>query len=101
MPMASAPQEVFGAATLGHQQVKPRQNTLPMANDAGIHQAEKKQKNRSEPTLSRCRTRKDHIPSPEHFVDSTPCSRGGLPMESVSVERLDHLGVVAAVIKDL
>jgi len=25
---------------------------------------------------------------------------GGLPMESVSVERLDHLGVVAAVIKD-
>jgi len=28
--------------------VKPSQNTLPMANDAGIHQAEKKQKNRSE-----------------------------------------------------
>ena len=26
---------------------------------------------------------------------------GGLPMESVSVERLDHLGVVASVIKDL
>jgi len=46
--MASAPQEVFGAATLGHQQVTPRQNTLPMANDAGIPQAEKKQKNRSE-----------------------------------------------------
>ncbi len=48
MPMASEPQEVFGAATLGHQHVKPSQNTLPMANDAGIHQAEKKQKNRSE-----------------------------------------------------
>src|SRR6266446_3512798 len=26
---------------------------------------------------------------------------GGLPMEAVSVERLDHLGVVASVIKDL
>src|SRR5216684_6901116 len=26
---------------------------------------------------------------------------GGVPMESISVERLDHLGVVAAVIKDL
>src|SRR2546428_2451716 len=26
---------------------------------------------------------------------------GGLPMESVSVERLDHLGVVASIIKDL
>ena len=26
---------------------------------------------------------------------------GGLPMDSVSVERLDHLGVVASVIKDL
>src|SRR6266852_6827952 len=26
---------------------------------------------------------------------------GGLPMESVSVERLDHLGVVASVSKDL
>jgi len=39
---------VFGAATLGHQHVKPRQNTLPMATDAGIHQAEKKQKTRSE-----------------------------------------------------
>jgi len=48
MHMASAPQEVFGAATLGHQHVKPRQNTLPMATDAGIHQAEKKQKTRSE-----------------------------------------------------
>jgi len=46
--MASAPQEVFGAATLGHQHGKSSQNTLPMANDAGIHQAEKMQKNRSE-----------------------------------------------------
>jgi hypothetical protein len=31
----------------------------------------------NKPTLSRCRTRKDHIPSPEHLVDSTPCSREG------------------------
>src|SRR5712664_3187515 len=29
------------------------------------------------PTLSRCRTRKNYIPSPEHLVDSTPCSREG------------------------
>jgi hypothetical protein len=35
---------VFGAATRGHQHVKSSQNTLPMANNAGIHQAEKKQK---------------------------------------------------------
>jgi hypothetical protein len=35
---------VFGAATLEHQHVKSSQNTLPMANNAGIHQAEKKQK---------------------------------------------------------
>ena len=48
MDMASEPQEVCGAATLGHQHGKSRQNTLPMANDAGIHQAEKTQKNRSE-----------------------------------------------------
>jgi hypothetical protein len=39
---------VFGAATLGHQHGKSSQNTLPMTNDAGITQAEKKQKNRSE-----------------------------------------------------
>jgi hypothetical protein len=39
---------VFGAATLGHQHVKSSQNTLPMANDAEIHQAEKKAKNRSQ-----------------------------------------------------
>jgi hypothetical protein len=48
MAMAIEPQEVFGAATVGHQHVKSRQNTLPMANDAGIKQAEKKAKNRSE-----------------------------------------------------
>jgi len=48
MHMASEPQYVFGAATLGHQHVEASQNTLSMANDAGIHQAEKKQKNRSE-----------------------------------------------------
>jgi hypothetical protein len=41
MDMTSEPQEVCGAATLGHQHVKSSQNTLPMANDAGIHQAEK------------------------------------------------------------
>jgi len=35
---------VFGAATLGHLHVKSSQNTLPLANDAGIQQAEKKQK---------------------------------------------------------
>jgi hypothetical protein len=33
---------------LGHLHGKPSQNTLPMATDAGIHQAEKKAKNRSE-----------------------------------------------------
>jgi len=46
--MASAPQEVFGAAKLEHQHGKSRQNTLPMANDAGINQAEKNAKNRFE-----------------------------------------------------
>jgi hypothetical protein len=35
---------VFGAATLEHQHGKSSQNTLPMANDAGINQAEKMQK---------------------------------------------------------
>jgi hypothetical protein len=39
---------VFGAATVGHQHGKSSQNTLSMATDAGIHQAEKKPKNRSE-----------------------------------------------------
>jgi hypothetical protein len=48
MDMTSAPQEVFGAATLGHQHGTSSQNTLPMANDAGIQQAEKKAKNRSQ-----------------------------------------------------
>jgi hypothetical protein len=46
--MASEPQEVCGAATLGHLHGKSRQDTLSMANHAGIHPAEKKQKNRSE-----------------------------------------------------
>jgi len=46
--MASAPQEVFGAATLEHPHGKSRQHTLPMANDAGINQAEKNAKNRLE-----------------------------------------------------
>ena len=32
---------MFGAATLGHQHVKSSQNTLPMANDAGMYQAGK------------------------------------------------------------
>jgi hypothetical protein len=44
MAMASEPQEVFGAATLGHQHGKSSQNTLPLANAAGIQWAEKKQK---------------------------------------------------------
>ena len=44
MKMVREPQEVFGAATLGHLHVKSSQNTLPLANDAGIQQAEKKQK---------------------------------------------------------
>jgi hypothetical protein len=39
---------VFGAATLERQHGKSRQHTLPMTNNAGIHQAEKKQKNRLE-----------------------------------------------------
>jgi hypothetical protein len=39
---------VFGAATLGHLHVKSSQDTLPIANNAEIHQAEKKAKNRSE-----------------------------------------------------
>jgi len=38
---------VFGAATLGHLHVKSSQDTLPLANDAGMQQAEKKAKNRS------------------------------------------------------
>jgi hypothetical protein len=48
MDMAREPQYVFGAATLGHLHVKSSQNTLPMANDAGIHQAETHTKSRSE-----------------------------------------------------
>ena len=48
MDMAREPQEVFGAATLGHLHMKSSQDTLPIANNAGITQAEKKQKNRSE-----------------------------------------------------
>jgi hypothetical protein len=48
MDMARAPHEGCGAATWGHLPVPSRQNTLPMANDAGIHQAEKKAKNRSQ-----------------------------------------------------
>jgi hypothetical protein len=46
--MASAPQDVFGAATLEHQHGQSRPNTLPMANDAGINPAEKNAKNRFE-----------------------------------------------------
>src|SRR5512134_431257 len=42
--MASEPQYVCGAATLGHLHVQSRQDTQPMANDAGITQAEKQQK---------------------------------------------------------
>src|SRR6266516_611071 len=52
------------------------------------------------PTLSRCTKRKNHLPSAECPDDSKPF-RGGAPMESLSVERLDHLGIIAAVIKDL
>jgi hypothetical protein len=52
MEMAIAPQEVFGAATLGHLHVTASQHTLPMANDAGIHQAEKKQKTAHRISLS-------------------------------------------------
>jgi len=36
MKMVREPQEGFGAATLGHLHVKSSQNTLPMANNAGI-----------------------------------------------------------------
>ena len=43
MDMASEPQEVFGAATLGHPHVQSSQDTLPMVNDARITKAEKKQ----------------------------------------------------------
>jgi hypothetical protein len=39
---------VFGAATLEHLHVKLSQDTLPIANDAGIQQAGKKAKNRSQ-----------------------------------------------------
>ena len=51
MAMASAPQEECGAATSEPLPGKSRQNTLSMANDAGIHQAEKTQNNRSEDTF--------------------------------------------------
>src|SRR2546426_136818 len=44
MQRARAPPAVCGAATLGHLHVPSRQHTLPLANDAGIHQAEKKEK---------------------------------------------------------
>ena len=44
MNMVRAPQYVCGAATVGHLQRTSRQHTLPMANHAGIHQAEKTQK---------------------------------------------------------
>lgn len=52
------------------------------------------------PTLSRCGSRKNYIPSLACLIGLTPMQAGGSPMESVSVERLDHLGVVASVIKD-
>ena len=42
--MASEPQEVFGAATRGHQHVKSSQHTLPMANNAGHPPGGKKSK---------------------------------------------------------
>ena len=42
--MASEPQEVCGAATLGHLHVQSSQDTLSIANNAGIHQAEKNRK---------------------------------------------------------
>ncbi len=41
--MAREPQEVFGAATVEHPHVQSSQDTLPIANDARIKQAEKKQ----------------------------------------------------------
>ena len=44
LALAREPHEVFGAATLGHLHVPSSQDTLPMANEAGIPQAEKKQK---------------------------------------------------------
>jgi hypothetical protein len=44
MNMGRAPHDVFGAATVGHLPVPSRPHTLPLATDAGIHQAEKKQK---------------------------------------------------------
>jgi hypothetical protein len=46
--LTSEPQEVFGAATLGHRHGKASQHTLSMANNAGIHPAEENAKNRSE-----------------------------------------------------
>jgi len=48
MNMGREPQEVFGAATLGHLHGQSSQDTLPRANNAGMHEAEKKQKTRSE-----------------------------------------------------
>ena len=44
MDLAREPQEGCGAAPLGHLHGTSRQDTLPMANDAGIKQAEKKHK---------------------------------------------------------
>jgi hypothetical protein len=44
MQRVREPQYVCGAATLGHLHGQSSQNTLPLANDAGIQQAEKKQK---------------------------------------------------------
>src|SRR5215475_5000477 len=53
------------------------------------------------PTLSRCKTRKNPLPSANALPDSTTLVRGGVEMALAHVERLDHLGLIAAVIKDI
>src|SRR5437667_12636366 len=53
----------------------------------------------NQPTLSRCPERKNRLSSAECSLASISF-RGGLAMEQIRVERLDHLGVVASVIKD-
>jgi hypothetical protein len=53
-----------------------------------------------EPTLSRCLKSKNRLSSTEYLTTSR-YFRGGPQLESVPVERLDHLGVMASVIKDI
>jgi transposase len=53
------------------------------------------------PTLSRCKARKNLLPSAECFDKGLARIQGGAAMAWVHVERLDHLGLIAGMSKDL